>query len=93
MSRDSVRRAIRTFVVAFLGIAIPGLLGFMNNVTAWAADNGQHAFPDWHDASFILVSAVSAGMIALLNLGVNLIEDATGKGFLRTVPPKNAPPA
>lgn len=88
MSRDAVRRAIRTFLIAFGGIAVPGGLGFLNNVTAWAADHGQRGFPDWHDASFILVAAVSAGLIAVLNLAVNLVEDGVGKGFLRTPPVK-----
>lgn len=90
MSGDAVRRAIRTFVISFLGILIPGALQFMNDVTAWAAQKGQAPFPDWNEVSYLLVAAICAGMIALLNLIWNWVEDKTGKGFLRTPqPPDN----
>lgn len=84
MSNDGVRRSIRTFLIAFFGIFIPGAFQFLHGVTEWATTQGQKPFPDMHSASFLLVVAVCAGMIALLNLVVTWLEDKTGKGFLRT---------
>lgn len=78
-TNDSLKRAARTFVIAFLVILVPGGLGLINSVSAWAASNGQTAFPDWHNATYLLVSAVTAGFIAVGNLIVNWLEDATGK--------------
>lgn len=91
ISRDAVLRTLRTFVIAFGGIAIPGFLGFLNAVTGWANSSGQKPFPDAHNLSFILIAALAAGMIALLNLIVTWLEDVTGKGIGRT--PPTGPPA
>lgn len=92
MSRDSIKRAIRTFVIATLALWIPGLLGWINELTQWARDEGSTPFPDARGLAYLGVSAIAAGFVAALNLLWNGVEDATGKGFLRTVPPK-APPA
>lgn len=85
---DSAKRVIRTFLVAFVGIAAPGLLGFMHDVTAWANANGQVAFPDAHNLTYLGISALSAAMIAVVNLLLVSGENFIGKGFLRSVPPK-----
>lgn len=79
----SVKRALRTFVITTLALFIPGLLGWLNDLTAWARDQGSTPFPDAHGLLFLGVSAVVAGVIALINLIWNLIEDKWGKGFLR----------
>jgi hypothetical protein len=91
MTSDGLKRVLRTFLIAFFGIFIPGAFQFLNEVTSWANSQGQKPFPDMHSASFVLVAALAAGMIALLNLIVNWVEDTVGKGFLRTVPPKSDP--
>lgn len=88
MSRDSVRRAIRTFVVTALGLWIPGLLGWLNDLTAWARSEGSTPFPDAHGLAYLGVVAIVAGVIALVQLAWNTVEDATGHGFLRAVPPR-----
>lgn len=89
---EAVRKAIRTFVFATLGLAIPGLLGWLNDLTKWAHDNGTTPFPDAHGLLFLLVSAVAAGFIAVLNFVWIIAENASGKGFLRTPPPKQPNP-
>lgn len=86
MTRDSVRRALRTFVITTLALFIPGLLGWLNDLTAWARGQGSTPFPDAHGLLFLAVSAITAGVVALVNLVWNIVEDATGKGMLRTVP-------
>jgi TRAP-type C4-dicarboxylate transport system permease small subunit len=88
MTRESIRRALRTFIITTLALFIPGLLGWLNDVTAWAAGNGERPFPDGHSLVFLLVSACVAGLVAVINLVWNVIEDATGKGMLRDVPAK-----
>lgn len=88
MSRDAVRRAIRTFIITTLALFVPGLLGFLNDLTEWASSEGQRPFPDGHGLAYLAVSAIVAGVVAVINLLWNVVEDAAGKGFLRTVPSK-----
>ena len=87
MSRDSIKRVVRTFLIAFIAIWIPGLLGWLHALTEWASSQGQKPFPDAHGLAYLGVSAIVAGLIAVVNLVVNMIEDGAGKGFLRTMPP------
>ena len=86
MTRDAVRRAIRTFVITTLALFVPGLLGWLNALTEWARNEGATPFPDAHGLAYLAVSAITAGVVALVNLGWNLVEDASGKGFLRETP-------
>jgi hypothetical protein len=90
--RDAVRKAVRTFLIATVAIAIPGLLGWLNDLTDWAHSNGTTPLPDAHGLLFLLVSAVAAGFIAVLNFVVVLVENSSGKAFLRT-PVTNVNPA
>lgn len=87
MSRDSLRRVLRTFLQAFLGLLLPGLLGWLHELTEWAADQGQRPFPDAGSVAYLGVAAIGAGAVAVVTLVMTGIEDATGKGFLRAVPP------
>lgn len=89
MTRDAVRRAIRTFVITTLALFIPGLLGWLNALTDWARSEGQRPFPDGHGLAYLGVSAITAGVVALINLAWNAVEDAAGKGMLREVPAKS----
>lgn len=90
MTRDAVRRALRTFIITTLALFIPGLLGWLNDLTEWAHGQGSTPFPDAHGLAYLGVSAITAGVVALINLGWNVVEDATGRGLLRNVGP---PPA
>ena len=83
LHRPAVARAVRTFLISALTLFIPGLLGWLNAVTKWAADQGATPFPDASALTYLAVSAVGAGAIAAINLVWNLLEDATGKGLLR----------
>lgn len=88
MTRDSIRRAIRTALVAALVIWLPGLLGWLNAVTSWARDEGATPFPDAHGLAYLGVSAIVGAAIGLVQWLINTIEDGIGHGFLRSVPPK-----
>lgn len=89
MTRDSVRRALRTAIVSSLVLFIPGLLGWLNMVTQWARDEGATPFPDAHGLAYLGVSAIVGGIIGLVQWVLNVIEDGVGKGFLRDVPARN----
>jgi hypothetical protein len=92
MTRDSVRRAVRTFVITTLALAVPGLLGWLNALTQWARDEGSTPFPDARGLAFVFVSAIVAGVVAVVNGVWNAVEDATGRGMLRDVPPRQPRP-
>lgn len=82
-TKTAIKKAIRTFVFATAGLAVPGLLGWLNDLTDWAHSQGTTPFPDAHGLAFIFVAAISAGFIAVLNLIVLLLENSAGRGFLR----------
>lgn len=88
MQQDSVRRAIRTFIITTLALFVPGLLGWLNELTEWARAHGEVPFPDARGLAFLGVAAVVAGVVAVVNLVWNAVEDAAGKGMLRSVPQK-----
>ena len=83
MSRDSVRRTVRTFFITTLALFVPGLLGWLNELTQWAGSEGQRPFPDGTSLAYLGVSAIVAGVVAVVNLLWNAVEDATGRGVLR----------
>lgn len=88
LASSAVRRAIRTFLITTLALFIPGLLGWLNDLTSWAAGHGQTPFPDGSNLVYLATSAIVAGVVAVINLIWNLIENQAGAGVLRDVPPK-----
>lgn len=88
MTSESIRRALRTFVITTLALFLPGLFGWLNALTEWARSEGGTPFPDAKGLAYLAVSAIVAGVVALINLLWNTVEDVSGKGFLRDVPPK-----
>lgn len=80
---STFRLPARTFLWAFLGIAIPGALGWLNDLTAWASSEGQTPFPDARSLAFLGVAAISAGSVALVNALAVWVENRTGVGILR----------
>lgn len=88
---DGFRRVLRTFLIAFLGLLVPGALGWLNDLTEWARSEGQAPLPDARSLAYVGVMAVGAGFIAVLNALWIGVEDATGKGVLRQVTPKPRP--
>jgi hypothetical protein len=78
---DTLKRVLRTFVISFVALFVPATLGFLGEITKWAAARGEQPFPDLSVLGYAGVIAISAGLIAVLNLVVNLVEDATGKSL------------
>lgn len=83
LRKPAVARAVRTFVITTLVLFVPGLLGWLHSLTDWANSKGTVPFPDAHGLWFLAVSAVVGGFVAVVNLVWNLIEDSSGKAFLR----------
>lgn len=79
----NVRRALRGAGMTFLGLFVPGLLGWLNQLTGWAPGV---PFPDLHPLGALFVSSLLAAVVGLVNLVVNALETATGVAVLRTVP-------
>lgn len=86
MSKDSLKRAFRTFVISTLALWIPGLLGWLNALTEWARNEGATPFPDARGLAYLGVSAIVGGVIAVVNVLWNVAEDAAGRGLLRPIP-------
>lgn len=78
---DTLKRVVRTFVIAFVALFVPSVLGFLGDMTRWASAHGQEPFPDLTTLGYAGVIAISAGMVATLNLLVNITEDAAGKSL------------
>lgn len=70
---DSLRRAVRTFAQAFLGVIILQIGTIQAD-----ADDGKLDFEWWKR---LLLSAAVAGFIALVTWAWNALENTTGKEF------------
>jgi hypothetical protein len=86
---DTIRRIVRTGLIAFAFVLVPGLLGWLHAVSDWASSSGQHPLPDAHNLTYLLVSAITAGFIAVGNALVLVIENLSGHGFLRPAPTRD----
>lgn len=80
---EALKRAARTFGYAFLGLMVPGVLGWLHAFTDWAQDGGQAPFPDATSLLYLALSAIGSGCIAVVNLLGIVVEDAAGKPVLR----------
>jgi cytochrome c biogenesis protein CcdA len=82
--KDALKGAVRSFLFAFAALAIPAAFGVLNDITAWAASNGQHTLPNWRNLSFVGMNALVAGLVAAVTFIVRALENMTGKSFLRS---------
>lgn len=80
----NLKRAARTFLVSFAVLFVPGFLDWLHDLTAWAPGT---SFPSLSPLAALFVSGIASGLIGAVNLLWNAVETATGKGFLRQVPP------
>jgi len=78
--KNTVVAAVRTGVVVFVGVLIPGVVGWLNNVAAWLNTDGGSPFPDPSILRTVLFAAGTAAGIALLNaLGI-IFQNQLGIG-------------
>lgn len=71
---DNIRRGVRTFLQAFLGVIALQALALTND-----ASDGVIDIDLWKR---VLLSAVAAGLVGFVSWAMNALEDATGKAIL-----------
>lgn len=86
LTSNPVRSAARMFLITFLALFVPGLLGWLNDLTEWARSQGQAPFPDFGSLAYLAVTAIVAGVVGLVKLLWVWVEDTTGKSVLRAKP-------
>lgn len=82
---QDVKYAIRSFLLAFFPLFIPGAMGWLNAWTQWAPGR---PYPDFAPVAAALVAGVVAGVVAAFTLIVRGIEGKFGLALLRPNPPK-----
>lgn len=85
LTTQDVKMAVRSFVFAFLGILVPGLLDWLNELTKWAPGR---PFPEVATLGLLVIAATAAGFTAVVTLVWRAVEGKSGKGFLRPNPPR-----
>lgn len=80
--RDALLAALRVWVFTTIGLWIPGLLGWINEVTKWADQKGAPPFPDPSNLGYLFVAALTAAFPAAVAGVVRLVENATGHNVL-----------
>lgn len=76
--KDAAKSALRVWIFTTIGLWIPGLLGWIHEVTEWANQKGAPPFPDPSNLAFLFVAALTAAFPAAVTIIVRLIENATG---------------
>ena len=79
---DALKSALRVWVFTTLGLWIPGLLGWVNEVSSWAAQKGAPAFPDPTNLAFLFVAALTAAFPAAVAGVVRYLENVAGHSVL-----------
>jgi hypothetical protein len=83
---EALKDALKSFVLVWLfttvGLFIPGMLGWINEVTQWANQPGAPAFPDPSNLAYLFVAALTAAFPAAVAGIVRYVENVTGKGLL-----------
>lgn len=87
--KDAAKSALRVWIFTTIGLWIPGLLGWINEVTQWANQKGAPPFPDPSNVAFLFVAALTAAFPAAVAGIVRIIENASG----HVVAPRAAGPA
>ena len=80
--KDALKSAFLVWLFTTVGLFIPGMLGWIQEVTQWANQQGAPAFPDPSNLAYLFVAALTAAFPAAVAGLVRFIENATGKGFL-----------
>ena len=92
--KDALKSAVLVWLFTTVGLFLPGMLGWINEVTQWAAQKGAPPFPDPSNLGYLFVAAITAAFPAAVAGLVRYIENFTGKTLLprtASVPVKDAP--
>lgn len=86
--KDAAKSALRVWVFTTIGLWLPGLLGWVHDVSSWASQKGAPAFPDPSNLAFLFVAALTAGFPAAVAGVWRYAENLWGQSF----PPRAAGP-
>lgn len=89
--KDAAKSALRVWVFTTLGLWIPGLLGWVHDVSAWADQKGAPAFPDPSNLAFLFVAALTAAFPAAVAGVVRYLENIAGHSVLPRASGPTAP--
>jgi hypothetical protein len=90
---DAAKSALRIWVFTTLGLFIPGMLGWIQEVTEWASQKGAPPFPDPSNLGYLFVAALTAAFPAAVGFIWRVAENASGKVVLpRAAGPNQNPP-
>jgi hypothetical protein len=89
---DAAKGALRVWIFTTLGLWIPGLLGWIREVTEWAAQKGAPAFPDPSNLAYLFVAALTAAFPAAVAGIWRFVENASGHSLARAAGPTPPPP-
>jgi TRAP-type C4-dicarboxylate transport system permease small subunit len=80
--RDAAKSALLVWLFTTVGLFLPGMLGWINEVTQWASQKGAPPFPDPSNLGYLFVAAITAAFPAAVAGIVRYIENATGQPLL-----------
>lgn len=80
--KDALKSAALVWFFTTIGLWIPGLLGWVNEVSSWAAQKGAPPFPDPSNLGFLFVAALTAAFPAAVAGLVRYIENVSGQTLL-----------
>lgn len=75
---DALKSAALVWLFTTIGLWIPGLLGWINEVTKWADQKGAPPFPDPSNLGYLFVAALTAAFPAAVAGIVRYIENLSG---------------
>lgn len=80
--KDAAKSALLVWLFTTVGLWIPGLLGWVNEVSSWAAQKGAPPFPDPSNLGFLFVAALTAAFPGAVAGIVRYIENLSGRSLL-----------
>lgn len=80
--KDALKSALLVWLFTTVGLWIPGLLGWINEVTEWAEQKGAPAFPDPSNLGYLFVAALTAAFPAAVAGLVRFFENMSGTQLL-----------
>lgn len=85
LDTQDIKYGFRVWLFSFIGLFVPGALGWLNEWTKWSPGR---PYPDFAPLAAAAVAAVAGACITVVTLIVRAIEGKTGKGLLRPDPPQ-----
>ena len=80
--KDALKSAGLVWLFTTVGLFVPGMLGWIQEVTEWASQKGAPAFPDPSNLGYLFVAAITAAFPAAIAGLVRYVENLSGKALL-----------